>query len=78
MSEKITKVELAAKLGISRPTLDKYLSEGFPKKITELFTDYSGDTEYERIVLENEIRLTKYRLAKLEAELEGLPVFDRR
>lgn len=37
MSEKITKKELAEKLSISRPTLDKYLSEGFPTKITNLF-----------------------------------------
>ena len=31
--EKLTKVELARKMGISRPTLDKYLKEGFPKII---------------------------------------------
>ena len=33
--EKLTKVELARKMGISRPTLDKYLKEGFPKMESE-------------------------------------------
>ena len=35
MPEKITKTELAQKLGISRPTLDKYLLYGFPQKVTD-------------------------------------------
>ena len=33
--EKLTKVELAKKMGISRPTLDKYLREGFPQQSDE-------------------------------------------
>lgn len=69
MSERITKKELAEKLNISRPTLDKYLENGFPTKITSLFTH---DEEYERIVLENEIRLVEYKLKKLREELDKL------
>ena len=69
MSERITKKELAEKLNISRPTLDKYLADGFPTKITNLFTH---DKEYERIVLENEIRLVEYKLKKLREELDKL------
>ena len=30
-NEKLTKSSLAKAMGISRPTLDKYLKEGFPK-----------------------------------------------
>ena len=71
MSEKLTKKELAEKLGISRPTLDKYLIDGFPKKIKEAFID-TEDKEYKRIVLENEIRLLKYTLNKLEEQLKEL------
>ena len=69
MSERITKKEVAEKLNISRPTLDKYLADGFPTKITNLFT---YDKEYERIVLENEIRLVEYKLKKLREELDKL------
>ena len=36
--EKLTKTELANKLGISRPTLDTYLKNGFPNKIKITFS----------------------------------------
>jgi len=72
MTDKLTKTELAAKLGISRPTLDKYLSEGFPKKITDSFADDIEDKEYQKLLVENEIRLVKYTLKKLEDKLEAI------
>ena len=71
MSERITKKELAEKLNSSRPTLDKYLANGFPTKITSLFTH---DEEYERIVLENEIRLVEYKLKKLGAKIRRVRI----
>ena len=71
MSEKLTKKELAEKLGISRPTLDKYLIEGFPNKI-KMPLDDAVDKEYKKIILENEIRLKKYELRKLEEQLKNL------
>lgn len=71
--DKITKTELAAKLGISRPTLDKYLNEGFPSKITDpLICNSDEDKEYEKLLIENEMRLVKYSLKKLEDKLEEL------
>lgn len=74
MVEKITKTELAAKLGISRPTLDKYLRDGFPDKVKDKFfyDDPCEDIEYKKLKVENEIRLVRYQLKKLEDYLEKL------
>lgn len=71
MSKEIKKSDLAKQLGISRPTLDKYLEEGFPTKITDTFSKHE-DAEYRKIVLENEIRLLEYKLNKLKIELNEL------
>ena len=65
----LSKKELAEKLGISRPSLDKYLVEGFPSKIKKSVEEDNG---YKRILIENEIRLLKYTLEKKEKELEEL------
>lgn len=70
--ERITKAELAEKMNISRPTLDKYLKEGFPKKITSNIIEQ--DTEYEIIATENEIRLLEYKLSKLKEYLKELNI----
>lgn len=74
MSEKLTKKELAEKLGISRPTLDKYLEEGFPCKMTNKIVEYQPviDNEYEKILIENEIRIMEYKLNKLKEKLNDL------
>ena len=65
----LSKKELAEKLGISRPSLDKYLVEGFPSKIKKSVEEDNG---YKRILIENEIRLLKYTLEKKKKELEEL------
>lgn len=69
--EKLTKVELARKMGISRPTLDKYLKEGFPKKESEQTMLNTRKIELGRckIEVENKIRLCNYDLEKLNDEL---------
>lgn len=67
--EKLTKTELAEMLGISRPTLDKYLRSGFPNKITDTF---QKDDEYRKILIENDIKVLEYQLSKLKAELKEL------
>ena len=67
--EKLTKTELANKLGISRPTLDTYLKNGFPSKITDTF---QKDDEYRKILIENDIKVLEYQLSKLKAELKEL------
>ena len=67
--EKLTKTELANKLGISRPTLDTYLKNGFPNKITDTF---QKDDEYRKILIENDIKILEYQLSKLKAELKEL------
>ena len=67
--EKLTKTELANKLGISRPTLDTYLKNGFPNKITDPF---QKDDEYRKILIENDIKVLEYQLSKLKAELKEL------
>lgn len=67
--EKLTKTELANKLGISRPTLDTYLKNGFPNKITDTFQE---DDEYRKILIENDIKVLEYQLSKLKAELKEL------
>lgn len=67
--EKLTKTELAEMLGISRPTLDKYLESGFPNKITDTF---QKDDEYRKILIENDIKVLEYQLSKLKAELKEL------
>ena len=69
MKDKLTKQRLSELLGISRPTLDKYLKEGFPIKYTNTF---SVDSGYRKILLENEIRLCEYKLTKLKEELNNL------
>lgn len=71
MANEINKKDLAKMLGISRPSLDKYLAEGFPTKITDLIAK-NEDIEYRKIVLENEIRLLEYQLNKLRKELNEL------
>lgn len=65
---KITKKELAYTIGVSRPTLDKYLKEYCPKDIKiildtkiELYNLY--DT---RLRLENEIKLIDEKINKLK------------
>ena len=69
--EKLTKVELARKMGISRPTLDKYLKEGFPKMENEQTILNARQIELGRrkIEVENRIRLCNYDLEKLNDEL---------
>lgn len=69
--EKLTKVELARKMGISRPTLDKYLKEGFPKIESEQTMLNARKIELGRrkIEVENGIRLCNYDLTKLNDEL---------
>ena len=67
--EKLTKTELAKKLGISRPTLDTYLKNGFPNKITDAFKE---DDNYRKILIENDIRVLEYQLSKLKEELREL------
>ena len=67
--EKLTKTELANKLGISRPTLDTYLKNGFPNKITDAF---QKDDEYRKILIENDIKVLEYQLSKLKEELKEL------
>ena len=67
--EKLTKTELANKLGISRPTLDTYLKNGFPNKITDTFKE---DDDYRKILIENDIRVLEYQLSKLKAEVKEL------
>lgn len=69
--EKLTKVELARKMGISRPTLDKYLKEGFPKMESEQTMLNARKIELGRrkIEVENAIRLHNYEITQLQAEL---------
>lgn len=67
--EKLTKTELAKKLGISRPTLDTYLKNGFPNKITDTIKE---DDNYRKILIENDIRVLEYQLSKLKEELREL------
>ena len=71
--EKLTKTELAKKLGISRPTLDTYLKNGFPNKITDTFKE---DDDYRKILIENDIRVLEYQLSKLKEELKELEGID--
>lgn len=71
--EKLTKTELAEMLGISRPTLDKYLKNGFPNKITDTFKE---DDNYRKILIENDIRVLEYQLSKLKEELKELEGID--
>ena len=71
--EKLTKTELADKLGISRPTLDTYLKNGFPNKITDTF---QKDDDYRKILIENDIRVLEYQLSKLKEELKELEGID--
>lgn len=76
MAKELNKMDLAKMLGISRPTLDRYLENGFPTKITNKFIgieeDINEDIEYRKILLENEIRLKEYELNKLKKELDKL------
>ena len=69
--EKLTKVELAKKMGISRPTLDKYLREGFPHQGDEQAIKMMKKIDLGRrqIEIENAIRLHNYEITQLQAEL---------
>ena len=69
--EKLTKVELAKKMGISRPTLDKYLREGFPQQSDEQVIKMTkkNDLGRRQIEIENAIRLHNYEITQLQAEL---------
>lgn len=69
--EKLTKVELAKKMGISRPTLDKYLREGFPQQSDEQAIKMMKKIDLGRrqIEIENAIRLHNYEITQLQAEL---------
>ena len=70
-NEKLTKSSLAKAMGISRPTLDKYLKEGFPKIESEQTILNARKIELGRrkIEVENRIRLYDYDLEKLNDEL---------
>lgn len=72
MCEQLTKKGLALKLGISRPTLDKYLENGFPDKIIQSMQLPVEDDELKIIMLENDIRLLEYHLKKKQEELAKL------
>ena len=69
--EKLTKVELAKKMGISRPTLDKYLREGFPQQGDKQAIKMMKKIDLGRrqIEIENAIRLHNYEITQLQAEL---------
>ena len=70
-NEKLTKSSLAKAMGISRPTLDKYLKDGFPKMKSEQTILNARKIELGRrkIEIENGIRLCNYDLEKLNDEL---------
>ena len=72
--EKLTKNTLARQLGISRPTLDKYLQDGFPKKIKEnlVHDDNQKDCGYQKVLIENDIRLCEYEVEKYTKKIESL------
>ena len=77
MAIKLTKDNLAKQLGISRPTLDKYLDNGFPTSITErLQKNGEQDKNLEKILLENEIRVYEYKLSTLKNKLKELESED--
>lgn len=71
VNEKLTKSSLAKAMGISRPTLDKYLKDGFPKMKSEQTILNARKIELGRrkIEIENGIRLCNYDLEKLNDEL---------
>lgn len=69
--EKLTKEKLSKLLGISRPTLDKYLKYGFP---TSYRYDITKDNGYKKIKIQNKINILEYELSKLKKELEMLQV----
>ena len=70
-NEKLTKSFLAKAMGISRPTLDKYLKEGFPKMKGEqtILNARKRELGRRKIEVENKIRLCNYDLEKLNDEL---------
>ena len=73
MAIKLTKDNFAKQLGISRPTLDKYLENGFPNSITgRLPKNAEEDNGLEKIMLENEIRVFEYKISMLKKRLEEL------
>lgn len=68
---KIRKRDLALAIGVSRPTLDKYLSGDCPKDIkimlnTEIKLYNLYDT---RLRLENEIKLIDKKINKLKKDI---------
>ena len=70
-NEKLTKSSLAKAMGISRPTLDKYLKDGFPKMKSEptILNARKIELGRRKIEIENGIRLCNYDLEKLNDEL---------
>ena len=71
VNDRLTKSSLAKAMGISRPTLDKYLKEGFPKMESEQTILNARKIELGRrkIEVENGIRLHNYEITQLQAEL---------
>lgn len=72
-NEKLTKSSLAKALGISRPTLDKYLKEGFPR-IESIIHNNKAELERKKIELENKIKLCDYDLNAFKKELNEVMV----
>ena len=72
--EKLTKTELAKKMGISRPTLDKYLKEGFPMVNKDNINETLSYKELcrKRVIVENNITLQSYDLQQSNKELEEI------
>lgn len=72
--EKLTKNSLAKQLGISRPTLDRYLEEGFPTKMKEnlIYNGNQEDCGRQRVLIENNIRLCEYEIQKYTKRIEDL------
>ena len=66
-SDKLTKKKKAKKMGISRPTLDRYLRDGFPK-----IEKGSIELGRRKIEIENEIRLYEFELSNLKEELKNI------
>lgn len=76
MAIKLTKENLAKQMGISRPTLDKYLEEGFPrnwtKPTTESIYEFKRQKEFRKLELETEIQKEEYILNNLKQQLAEL------
>ena len=70
-NDKLTKSSLAKAMGISRPTLDKYLKEGFPKtkNVQTMLNVRKIGLGRRKVEVENRIRLCNYDLEELNDEL---------